>query len=94
MRQPLPIARADLVAHDAAVHVTEVDVEARIPLPLPLDVIALQIGDLLDGAAKASRADHGAIRARQAAHGDFVPARMVQVGQQQIADAVGVQTPW
>ena len=91
MGQPLAIARADLVADDAAVHVTEVDVETGVPLPLPLDVVALQIGNFLDRAAKAGRANHRAIRARQAALGDFVPARMFQVRQQQIADAVGIE---
>lgn len=81
---PLAIAIACVVSHDAAVHVTEFEIETGIPLPLTLDMFTGQIADFGDGAAKTRRADHGAVRARQTAVGDIVPARVFEVGQQQV----------
>ena len=52
MCQPLPIARADLVAHLAAAQIAEFQIEARVPLSLPLDVLAFQIAHFLDRVQK------------------------------------------
>ena len=42
--------------------------------------------DVLDGRAEAGRADHRAVAARQAAVGDLLPARVLVVAVQQLAD--------
>ena len=80
-----------MVAHDAAVHVAEIPVEAGVPLSHAFDVIAVQIAHVLDRAAKTGRADHRAIRARQAARRHFRPARMFQVVEQQVANVGRVE---
>ena len=63
----------------AAIHVAEVQIETRVPLPFPFDMIALQVANLVDRRTKAGRTDHRAIRAGQTAGGDFGPARMFQI---------------
>jgi hypothetical protein len=40
VRQPLPIPRANVIAHQAAIHVAEIDIEARVPLPDTFYLIA------------------------------------------------------
>ncbi len=74
VRQPLAVSRADLVPHIAAVHVAEVDVEARIPLPVALDMLARQIADFVDRTAETGRADHRAVGAGQTALGQRRPS--------------------
>ena len=90
VREPLTVAGANRRSHGAAVHVAEIEVEARIPAPLAINVVPLQIADVLDAAAKAGRANHRAIGARQAAVGDIRPARMLQVGKQEVVDVAGI----
>ena len=46
-----------------------------------------EIAVILDRGAEAGRADHGAVAAGQAALGDLVPARMLEIGLQQLFDA-------
>ena len=52
---------------------------------LPVEIVRV-----LDRGAEAGRADHRAVAAGQAALGDVVPARVLQIGQQQLAHVVGV----
>src|SRR5674476_1578631 len=53
---------------------------------MALDVLAGEIGDVLDGRAEARRTDHRAVAARQTALGDVVPARVLVVAVEQLAD--------
>ena len=46
-----------------------------------------EVARVLDRGAEAGRADHRAVAAGQAALGHLVPARMLEVGEQQVADA-------
>ena len=48
-----------------------------------------QVARVLDRRAEAGRADHGAVGAGQAALGHVVPARMLEVAQQQLVHVVG-----
>ena len=50
-----------------------------------------EVGCVVDGRAKARRADHRAIGAGKTAFCDLIPARMVGVGLQQFFKAVGVE---
>ena len=53
----------------------------------------VQVVRILHRGAEAGRTDHGAVAAGQAALGDIVPARMFQVGQQQVAHIVRAHLP-
>src|SRR5450759_987649 len=77
VRHPLAVARARGAADRAPVDVRVVDREARVPALVALDVLAGEVGDVLDRRAEARRADHRAVAARQAALGDLVPARVL-----------------
>ena len=91
MRHPLAVARASGPAHAAAVRVGMPEREARVPQPGVLGLAAGQVGGVLDGAAEARRADQRAVAAAQAAVGDLVPARVLGVGLQQVADVGDVE---
>ena len=62
-------------------------------MSLSFDMCSIQIADFFHRATEASWTDHGAIRARQAALGDVIPTRMLQLGEQCLADVGGVQMP-
>ena len=75
----------------AAVHLRVRECEAGGPATLPGDVVAGEVGDLLDGAAEAGRADERAVGTRQAAVRDHLPTGMLEVVVEQIADAIRVE---
>src|SRR5450755_162881 len=83
---PLAVAGSRRVADRAAVNVRVVDREAGIPALVTFDVLALEIGDVLHRRAEARRADHRAVAAGQAALGDLVPTRVLEVAVQQPLD--------
>ena len=85
VRHPLPVARAGRRPDAAAVQVGVLDREARVPDAGALRLGAGQVGRVLDGGAEAGRADQRAVAARQAALGDLVPARVLEVGEQRLA---------
>ena len=60
----------------------EIGVEARVPTALSDGRIVEQVGDLVDTRAKAGRADHGAIGAREASIGDIFPMGVIQTRQE------------
>ena len=93
VRHPLAVARLRRGAHAAAVDVGEVHGEAGVPAPGAFGLAAGKVAGVLDRGAEAGRADHGAVAAGEAAAGDLVPARMLEVVHQQVADAVGVHRP-
>ena len=53
-------------------------------------LLAGEVARVLDRRAEAGRADHRAVAAGEAALGDVVPARMLEIGEEQVVDAVGV----
>ena len=91
MREPLAITGANIVAHNCAIEVSELRVETGVPTTHAVDMVAGQITDVADRAAKARWANHGAIGARQAAVGNLRPTRMFQVTQQQVANVGRIQ---
>ena len=58
---------------------------------MALDVLALQVGHVLDRRAEARRADHCAVAAREAAVGDILPAGVLIVAVQQRLDVGRVE---
>ncbi len=86
MGEPLTVARADIVANQSAVDVAEVGIETGIPASLPFHMLIPEIRNFFHGAAEAGRADHGAIRAGETALACFLPARMFQLREEQIAE--------
>jgi hypothetical protein len=82
----LAVARARGCAHARRVPVGVLEREARVLHARVLGLLAGEVGEVLGGAAEARRADLGAVAARQAALGDVVPARMLEVAEQQVAD--------
>ena len=90
VRHPLPVARASRGPDAAAVDVRVVDREARVPDTPPLRLAAGEVGLVLDGRAEAGRADERAVAAREAAVCDVVPARMLEVAREQVAEVEGL----
>ena len=91
VRQPLPVARAAARPDAAAVDVGVVDREAAVPDARALGVAAAEVGGVLDARAEAGRADERAVAAGEAALGDLVPARMLEVAGEQVAEVAGVE---
>ena len=58
-----------------------------------LIVLTGEVGDVGDGGTKTGRTDHGAVAARQAALGYLIPARVIQVGVQQIPNSSRIEMP-
>ncbi len=86
VRHPLPVARPARRAHAAAMDVRVVDREARVPALDAHDLLAGQVGHVLDRRAEAGRADHRAVPACQAARRDVIPARVLEVALEEVAD--------
>ena len=59
--------------------------------PDALGVLAGEVGDVLDGGAEAGRADQRAVAAGQAALGDLVPARVLEVAREQVAQVADLE---
>ena len=91
VRHPLPIARTRRVADAAAMDKREIHGEAGIPFPHPFCRRAAQIAVILYRRTEAGGANHGAVAAGQAALGDVVPARMIEVAQQQLPQSLRLQ---
>ena len=89
MGQPLAVAILAARAEAAAGHLGEAGGEARVPDALGDGVGAGQVGLLGHAGAEAGRADHGAVRARQAAIRDLRPARAVECVEQAVMEALG-----
>src|SRR5215471_16858710 len=83
---PLPVAAPGGVANAAAVQVRVLKREAGIPGPPPFRVLSRQIADVLDIRAEAGGADQGAVGAGQAPLGDVVPAGILPVAGEELAD--------
>src|SRR4029453_5827889 len=90
--QPLAVAGSRRLPDRAAVDVRVVDREARVPDPGTCNG-SIQVVRVLDGGAEARRARHRAVAAREAAVGDLVPARMLEVVAQEVADVARVELP-
>src|SRR3569833_932070 len=86
---PLAITRTGALPDTAAMDVAVLQSETGIPGPHPLGAGARKIAVVLDRGAEAGRADHGAVAAAQAALGDLVPARMLQIALQQLLQPLG-----
>jgi len=72
------------------VDVRIVDREAGVPDPPALGLATRQVGLVLDGGAEARRAHERAVAARQAPGGHVVPARVLQVALEQVAEVEGL----
>src|SRR5262245_15745384 len=92
VREPLAVARLCRLPDAAAVDVRVVDREAGVPDAVALGA-AVQVVRVLDRGAEAGRAGHRAVAAGQAALGDLVPPRMLEVLDQQVADVASVERP-
>ena len=71
----------------------EIDGEARIPTAPALSVIAGDVGHIFDGRAETGGANHRTVGAGQAPFRHMVPARMVEVFIEQIANPGGFHPP-
>src|SRR5262245_61315232 len=91
VRHPLPVARPRRRAHAAAVNVSEIHREARVPPAPSLGMLARQIRHVFHGRAETGRANHRAIGAGQTARGNIVPARMFVVAIEQAFNVSGVE---
>src|SRR5262249_58040172 len=85
VRHPLPVARAARRPDRAAVDERVVDREARVPDPEASGLLAGEVGLVLDRRAEARRADERAVAAGEAALGDVVPALVLEVPGEQVA---------
>ena len=52
-----------------------------------------EVAGVLDRGAEAGRADHGAVAAGQAALRDVVPARVLEIAEEERVDVVGAHVP-
>src|SRR5215471_17425786 len=87
---PLPVPGECRRAHRSSVDVGMVCRETGIPAAPTFRMVVCQIRNLFDVAAEACRTHHRAIRARQTARGNIIPARMFHIPVQQFLDAGGV----
>ena len=87
---PLAVAAAHRLANRSAVDVREVAREAGRPFPHPLTRVAVRRLRLDIITAEAGRAGQRAVAAAQAACGDVVPARVLEIALQQLGQPVGV----
>jgi hypothetical protein len=67
-----------LIADRASVNVAKIEIETRVPPPLANNLFIDQIGHVVDGTAKASWTNHGAIRATETPLGNVIPSHMIQ----------------
>ena len=76
-----------------AVDFCVIEGEAARPLPLAVDMVTGEIGHLRHARTKAGGADECAVGAGEAAAGHFLPARMLEILEEKIANSLGVQAP-
>src|SRR5919202_5134321 len=87
---PLAVAGTAAGADAAAVDVGVLEVEAGVPAPGALGLLAREVGDVVDAVAEARGADQRAVAAGQAAVGHLLPAGVLEVAQQELADIAGL----
>lgn len=68
-----------------------IDIKTGVPTPLANDFLIGQVVNFVDTRTKACRADHRAVRARQASCCDIVPMGIFQLRQQSIPYPVRIQ---
>jgi hypothetical protein len=78
MAEPLSIARCDGGAYRSAVHIREILRETGIPSAPAPGAVATERIRILYAVAKAGRANHRAIAARQAFFGRLIPAGVLK----------------
>src|SRR5579885_3834916 len=91
VRQPLPVPGAPGRPDAAAVDVRVVEREARVPHPGALGVEAGEVGRVLDRGAEARRTDERAVGTAEAARRDVLPVRVLEVFEQDLPQAVGLE---
>ena len=89
MCQPLAVAGPDGRPDAPSVDIGKIKCEAGIPRADAFGVSAGEIRDIIDGRAKAGRADKRAVRAGQAAFCDIIPAGMFEVRKEGFLQAIG-----
>src|SRR6478735_3489539 len=90
---PLAVAGAPALTDAAAVHVRVVERQAAVPDPLALNSLSGQVGGILHADAEAGGANERAVAAGEATIGDLVPARMLEVLEDVLLQAFGVECP-
>src|SRR3954451_17367697 len=90
--EPLAVARVPRGADAAAVDVRVVDRVARVPFAGPLGVPG-QVGVVLDAGAEARRAHERAVAAGEAPRCDLVPAVVLEIAGEHVADVGRVDVP-
>src|SRR5271157_3040726 len=87
---PLPVARLGGGSDTSPMDIRKTLREAGIPPAPTLGVVTGYVAHIFHGCTEARRADHGAIGAGQAACGNVIPARMLEVLVEKLFDSCGV----
>src|SRR5262249_6802996 len=88
--EPLAITCPMRGAHAASVHVGVPHREAGVPAAPPRGLFPGEVGGVLNRGAEAGGTDQGAVGAGQAAPGDVVPARVLEVAVEKLFDPSSV----
>src|SRR5262245_57051115 len=87
--QPLAISSLSRRPHAASVDIGMTECEARVPSAPSFGVVSGHVGHIIDRGAEAGWADHGAVGTSQAAFGDVVPPRVLEVFVKQFLNPIG-----